>query len=122
MTNTRDREFVEFVLSQLALTGNCRARAMFGGHGIYQGDTMFAIIADGRLYLKVDELTRSAFEERFLLPFTYTARGKTITMQYCEAPPEVFEEPEAMAIWARQAIETARRSARGKRSTVKAPP
>ena len=81
MTNTRDREFVEFVLSQLALTGNCRARAMFGGHGIYQGDTMFAVIADGRLYLKVDELTRSAFEERFLLPFTYTARGKRSTLK-----------------------------------------
>ena len=109
------KEVVEFVLDQLAPLGGVRSRAMFGGYGIYQRDTIFAIIVDERLYFKTDSLTCAAFTARGLGPFTYTARGKTMTMQYYEAPPEVFEEPEAMLNWARQAIEVALRAKSGKR-------
>ena len=109
------KEFVEFVLGQLMPMGGVRARAMFGGYGIYQRDTMFAIIVDERLYFKADNLTSSEFMARGLGPFTYTARGKTMTMQYYEAPPEVFEEPEAMLDWAQQAIGVALRAKSGKR-------
>ncbi|MEW6353584.1 MAG: TfoX/Sxy family protein [Pseudomonadota bacterium] len=44
----------------------------------------------------LDAVTRSEFEAQSLRPFTYTARGKTVTMSYFEAPPEIFEEPKAM--------------------------
>lgn len=107
-------EFVEFVLDQLAPMGGVRARAMFGGYGIYQRDTIFAIIVDERLYFKTDSLTCDAFMTRGFGPFTYTARGKTMTMQYYEAPPEVFEESEAMLHWAQQAIGVALRAKSGK--------
>ena len=107
-------EFVEFVIEQLTPFGESRARAMFGGYGIYQGDTMFAIIVDDRLYFKADDITCKEFTARGLNPFTYASRGKTITMQYYEAPPEVFEEPEAMQNWAQQAVKTALRIKRGK--------
>lgn len=109
------KEFVEFVLDQLAPLGGVRARAMFGGYGIYQRDTIFAIIVDDRLYFKTDSRTCAGFTARGLGPFAYTARGKTMTMQYYEAPPEVFEEPEAMLDWAQQAIGVALRAKSGKR-------
>lgn len=114
-------EFVEFVLEQLAPLDGVRARAMFGGHGIYQHDTMFAIIVAERLYFKADDLTSSEFTERGLSPFTYTARGKTMTMQYYEAPPEVFEEPEAMLHWAQQAVGVALRAKSSKRGKAQSP-
>ena len=50
----RHSEFVEFVLELLAPLGNVRARAMFGGYGIYRGEIMFAIITDDRMYFKAD--------------------------------------------------------------------
>ncbi|MDO9372175.1 MAG: TfoX/Sxy family protein [Gammaproteobacteria bacterium] len=109
------KEFVEFVLDQLAPVGGVRSRAMFGGYGIYQRDTIFAITVDERLYFKADSVTRAEFAARGLGPFTYSARGKTMTMQYYEAPPEVFEEPEAMLEWAQQAIGVALRAKSGKR-------
>ena len=112
----RHSEFVEFVLEQLAPVGGVRARAMFGGFGIYQGDTIFAIIVDDRLYFKADSVTRHAFAAQGLEPFTYVARGKTITMPYYEAPPEVFEEAEAMRSWAKQAVEVAARTKKGQKS------
>lgn len=108
-------EFVEFVLEQLAPLGSVSARAMFGGHGIYQRDTIFALMLEDRLYFKADDLSRAEFTERGLGPFTYTARGKLTTMKYYEAPPEVFEEPEAMLSWAQQAIDAALRTKDSKR-------
>jgi DNA transformation protein len=107
---SRQAEFVEFVLERLAPMGGARARAMFGGYGIYDGPTMFAIVVDDALYFKADGLTIPAFTARGLKPFAYAARGKTMTMQYYEAPPEVFEEPEAMRSWAQQALQVALRA------------
>jgi DNA transformation protein and related proteins len=111
----KNPEFVNFILEQMAPLGDIRARVMFGGHGIYQGDTMFAIIVDGELYLKVDELTRDEYLSRGLQPFTYESRRKIVSMHYYAAPPEVFDEAEAMLHWARQAIATAVRANRDKK-------
>jgi DNA transformation protein len=102
-------EFVEFVLELLTPIGAVRARAMFGGFGIYRGDTFFAIIVDDKLYFKADHVTCGEFTTRGLSPFTYVARGKTLTMQYYEAPPEVFEESAVMQHWAQQAVSAATR-------------
>ncbi|MGA9031079.1 MAG: TfoX/Sxy family protein [Sulfuricaulis sp.] len=112
---TRHSEFVEFVLELLAPIGAVRARAMFGGFGIYRGDSFFAIIVEDKLYFKTDHVTRGEFTVRGLSPFTYTARGKSISMQYYEAPPEVFEEAEAMQYWAQQAVGAAIRAKSGKK-------
>ncbi len=111
---SRFGEFVEFVIEQMALIGRPRVRAMFGGYGVYREGYIFAIIVDDRLYFKTDSITRSKFQEKGLSPFTYIARGKSVTMQYFEAPPEVFEEPEVMSIWAQKAYEAAMRTKRTK--------
>lgn len=103
----RSREFVQFVLEQMAPFGRVRARAMFGGFGIYRDERIFAIIVDDRLYFKTDVATRGEFEARGLGPFTYVMRGKPVTMPYFEAPPEVFEEPDTMRHWAQMAHATA---------------
>jgi DNA transformation protein len=110
----RQSEFVEFVRELLAPLGNVRARAMFGGHGIYRGEVMFAIIENDRLYFKTDTVSREAYSARGLAPFTYVARGKTQTLQYYEAPPEVFEEQDAMRHWAQQALDVALKARQAK--------
>lgn len=108
------REFVEFVLEQMTLFGHARARAMFGGYGIYRDERIFAIIVDDRLYFKTDAATRGEFEAKGLGPFTYVMRGKPVTMPYFEAPPEVFEEPDTMRHWAQMAYAAAGRTRKAK--------
>jgi DNA transformation protein len=103
-------EFVEFVVEQMESIGSLRVRAMFGGYGIYLDDFFFAIIVDDRLYFKVDSVTVSEFEAKGLRPFSYVARGKLVTMNYFEAPPEVFEEPEVMRLWVQKAYGAAKRA------------
>ena len=98
----------------MAPVGEVRARAMFGGFGIYQRDTIFAIVVDDRLYFRTGDVSRRKFEALGLGPFTYVALGRAIALQYYEAPPDVFEAPDAMRSYAIEAIDTALRARKGR--------
>jgi len=102
-----DESFKEFVLDQLGPLPELRAKAMFGGYGLYQADRFFAILMDGRLYFRTDEQTRAAYVERGMGPFTYAKARRTMTMNYFEVPPEVLENREELAAWANHAIHAA---------------
>ena len=97
-------------LELLAPLGAVRARRMFGGHGLYVDDLFVALIADERLYLKVDAQTRAAFEAAGCEPFVYDGRGQAVTMGYWTAPDEAIESPALMLPWARLALEAALRA------------
>jgi DNA transformation protein len=102
-----DESFIEFVLDQLAALPEVRAKAMFGGHGLYQADRFFGILMEGRLYFKVDEASRAAFVERGMGPFTYEKARRTLAMNYFEVPPDVLENREELVAWANRAIQSA---------------
>jgi DNA transformation protein len=102
--------FARFVAEQMAAAGTTRLRRMFGGHGIYVDGIFVAIVADDRLFLKIDGETRAHFDARALAAFTYLRAGRPSELGYREAPPEVFESPDDMRIWVRRALEAALRA------------
>jgi len=109
--------FVDSVLGGLLPLGPVRARAMFGGCGLFLDDAMFGLVAGERLYFKVDAETEPQFAAAGAAAFTYLRRGKQIAMSYREAPlefPDAALEPAALLPWAELGLEAARR-ARGKR-------
>ncbi len=99
--------FKSFVLDQLSALPELRARAMFGGHGLYSGENFFGILDEGRVFFKVDDTTRAAYESRGMSPFTYEMKGRPMTMSYHEVPPEILEDRNECVIWASQAIQIA---------------
>jgi len=106
--------FRSFALEQLgrAATG-VRARAMFGGVGIYSGDLFFALIDDDTVYFKVDDTNRPEFEALGMGPFQPAGPGGEI-MQYYAVPEELLEDPDALRPWIDRALAVARRKrARG---------
>jgi DNA transformation protein and related proteins len=110
-------EFVGLCLELLAPaspSGSVRARAMFGGHGLYVDDLFVALIANDRLYLKTDTTTRPQFAAAGGAPFVYDGKGKPIEMSYWTVPAEALESPALMLPWARLAIEAALRATRAK--------
>ncbi len=46
---------VDRLIDRLSPLGEVTSRPLFGGHGFYWRETIFAILYRGRLYLKVDE-------------------------------------------------------------------
>ena len=99
--------FKEFVLDQLCGLPELRARAMFGGHGLYQAERFFGILMEDRLYFKADEQSRAAFIERGMGPFTYEKAKRALAMNYFEVPPDVLENREEVVAWANRAIQVA---------------
>ena len=104
----KNTSFVDFVVDDLlAGIDGVRSRAMFGGYGIYKGDTMFAIIVDDELYYKVGDSNRRDFEKLGSEPFTYTAKGrkKPVTMSYWKLPAEVMDDPPMLEEWTEKALQ-----------------
>jgi len=102
-----DESFKDFVLDQLSALPDVRAKAMFGAHGLYQGEYLFGILDEGRLYFKTDAVSQAEYVARGMEPFTYESKGRTLTMSYHEVPPDVLENPPELVAWARRAIQVA---------------
>jgi DNA transformation protein and related proteins len=112
-------EFVAYCVELLETLGPARARRMFGGHGLYVDDLFVAIVADDRLYLKVDAATRPEFEAAACEPFRYDAKGKAISLGYFSAPDEAIESPHGMRAWGRLALDAALRAKAATRPAAK---
>ena len=93
--------FRDFVLDQLSELSGLTHRAMFGGYGLYQRETFFGIIHEGRLYFKTDGTTRAAYVTRNMKPFR--PNPKQTLKTYYEVPVDVLEDAEELTIWAQQA-------------------
>lgn len=109
-------EYKAFVREQLEALGPVRIRAMFGGAGVYLDDFMFGLIAAETLYFKVDDQNRGAFEEEGQEPFMYQPPPKDgkarrgVAMSYYEVPERLYDEPEELVEWARDALSAAMRA------------
>ena len=108
------RDFVAFAVELLSRVGPVRARAMFGGHGIYCGDLMIGLVDDDEIFLKTDDGTRPRFEAEGCRQWIYTGGRKEMRTSYFRPPDGAHESPEDMEPWGRLALEAARRAAAAK--------
>ena len=69
---------------------------------------VFALVARQARFLKADDINKPNFLNRGLKAFQpFDGPG---TMSYYEAPPEIFEDPDAVRQWCGSAVEAGRRS------------
>lgn len=108
--------FVAFAVDLLSRVGPVRARAMFGGHGVYCGDLMIGLVDDDEIFLKTDDETRPRFAEAGCRRWVYEGGGRRMETSYFRPPDEAHESAEDMEPWGRLALEAARRSAAAKRA------
>jgi len=110
-----EKEFVRYVVELMQIIGPVKAKAMFGGYGIYLEGLMFGLVAGGVLYLKTDNATESEFQDRGLEAFKYYKKGKEYKMSYYQSQEDALEDVEEMCIWTNKAIEVALKAAAKKR-------
>lgn len=103
-------EFIHYLTEVFEEFGPVRARRMFGGYGLYHNDLMFGIIVDDVLYLKADDQSRNAFQDRKLEQFQYLKKGRPTKMSYYMAPDEIFDDPQEARNWATRAYAAAIRA------------
>ena len=93
-----------YVIEQLAGVAP-EPKRMFGGVGLFREGVMFGLIADDRVYFKVDDASRPRYLAAGSPPFEYAAGEKTLG--YFEVPAEVIEDADELGEWARAAIAVA---------------
>ena len=108
------KTYCDFVLEQLGRVVPVTSKRMFGGVGIYAQGLFFALIAEDRLYFKVNDTTRPDFERLGMEPFR--PFGEDSAMGYYEVPADVVEDANHLAPWMKRAIDV---SATAKQSKIK---
>ena len=101
--------YVEFLTEHFSPLGAITARSMFGVHCLYCDGYVFGVVARNALYLKTDDANRARFQDRGLAAFR-PFEGKDEAMSYHQAPPEIFEDDDAMRDWVTAAVEASKRS------------
>lgn len=95
-TNAAAAVAADFV-DRVASLGEVTSKKMFGGHGIFEGGKMFAIIdSSGDLYLKASDANRGDFEA--------AGAEKHGRMPYWSIPADVLEDDEKLRTWAEASI------------------
>ncbi len=112
--------FIAYVTDQMRPWAGVSSRRLFGGHGIYRGERIFAIVTRDTLYFRTDGINRPDFEAAGMGPLRVGKSGRErIALSYHEVPAEVIEEPEQLAQWAERAFAAALRRAEAKAPRAK---
>lgn len=112
------RDHLADLLSPL---GGVTMKKMFGGLSLYRDGRIFAIVTSDGLFFKADAETVPAFEAEGCGPFEYASKdGRTVRMPYWKAPERLYDGPDDMVAWARDAVAAAGRAERAKADKARA--
>ena len=94
--------FAEEVDDRLSALDGYRRRAMFGGHGLFQGKTFFGIVFRQRVYFRTTPATSAKYAAEGMGPLRSDA---THTMwNYYEVPATILTDVDRLLEWATEAI------------------
>ena len=99
--------FRSFAMDQLGGVPGLRAKAMFGGIGLYAHEAFFGILAADVLYFKVDDSNRRDYEASGSGPFKPFA-DRPMSTSYYAVPLAVLETAPDLTEWAAKSIAVAR--------------
>jgi DNA transformation protein len=110
--------------------GPIQLKRMFSGFGLYSEGVCFCmVLRGGEFYFKADETNIPRFEAEGCKPFSYSQRrsGKVISVNsFWKLPERLYDDPDELADWTRQAVVVAHRAqlkkaGRGKGAAKKKP-
>jgi DNA transformation protein and related proteins len=86
------------LVQALADLGNVSSKKMFGGYGVFESGTMFALIdSEGKVHFKANQINRKRFEDEGA-----SQHGR---MPYFELPQRILKDTKSLHEWALASIE-----------------
>ena len=87
-----------YVIEQLEPIEPVRVKRMFGGAGVYtrKAGLLVGVIADDRLYLKVDDSSRPDYAARGMGPFRPYPGKDVASKSHYELPADVLEDADEL--------------------------
>lgn len=102
--------YVTYILEEaLGHVSGMNVRPMFGAYGMYKDGIFFALIEDGELFFKVNDLTVGEYKKRESRQFTYPMKnGEISKLNYWKVPEEILENRDEVILWIETAVNVAR--------------
>ncbi|AIJ09651.1 MULTISPECIES: TfoX/Sxy family protein [Edwardsiella] len=94
--------------SLFAALGRVLLRSQFGGQGVWCDGVMFALIAEGELYLRARDAQGRHCEDCGMQPFIYTKRGFPVRLGYYRVEAAIWQQPQRLATLLRRSLQQAR--------------
>src|SRR5436190_2170952 len=88
--------------------GDIQYGALFGGYSLYINDTVFAMVAEGNLYLRACEQNEEYFLREQLPTLSFSRRGRQISLKYYLVGEALWREPAQLLALSWQALDGAR--------------
>lgn len=111
-----DPDFGDWVREHFAGLGPLEIKRMFGGASVYANGLIFALLDDGVVWLKADEVNAPLLVRAGSRQFSFpTKDGQTMTMAYWSLPETAMDDADEAVDWARQSIDAALRKSSSKR-------
>lgn len=95
---------VEQAINTLAPLGTVRSRPQFGGYSLSSGGAMFALIAEGELYLRATVENEVMMKQLEMRQFIYPKRGIEISLRYFQVDEALWQQPQRLIELANDAI------------------
>ncbi len=95
---------VEQAINTLAPLGIVQSRPQFGGYSLSSGGAMFALIAEGELYLRATVENEVMMKQLEMRQFIYPKRGIEISLRYFQVDEALWQQPQRLIELANDAI------------------
>jgi len=99
---------IEKARRQLAELGEIECRSQFGGYSLAVESVVFALVAEGELYLRACEQVKPYIVERKMEPLHFTKRGMPVALDYYRVDEPLWNEHGQLLALSRLCLQGAR--------------
>lgn len=99
---------IERAKQYLNALGEINSRSQFGGYSLSVEKVVFALVADGELYLRACEQVKPYFIQRQMATLHFNKRGIAVEMDYYRVDDSLWQEPEQLINLSRLCLAGAR--------------
>ncbi|HHH0062791.1 TPA: TfoX/Sxy family DNA transformation protein [Yersinia enterocolitica] len=96
--------------------GQITVRSQFGGYGLLANNIMFAVVSEGELYLRANDLVENLFRTRGMVNLVYAKRGLPVSLRYYWVDSVLWEDDLALRHFAKQSYQGAKSEVLSKKS------
>ncbi|GHA36201.1 TfoX/Sxy family DNA transformation protein [Photobacterium aphoticum] len=84
-----------------------KSRSMFGGFGIFAGETMFALVVNDQLHLRANAENEKEFKKAGLTPYVYKKRGFPVVTKHYAIPDAWWQDTNLIIEQAKRSLAAA---------------
>lgn len=90
------RQYVREIIAHFSDFGDLRSQSMFGGYGICKDNIMFALVSEGKFYLRANSKLESTFINQGMEQYIYHKKGVPVFMKYYQVHQALWQNEEKL--------------------------